>query len=119
MVLCQIYSADATSQLYAINVFGRKRVKIVKIEYMQAGGATDKIIALKSSVLRLPYGNAPYFVFATNPNHQVGNIHSDLETNCDFNGNFDLEVLDTATGAQPAGFSKICLTLDIKDLISE
>ena len=70
-------------------------------------------MALKSNFLRMPYGNAPYFVFATNPNHQVGSIHSDLELVCDFNGNFDLEILDTATNAAPAGFGKICLTLDI------
>ncbi len=113
MVLCQIYTADASPQLYAINVFGKKKVKIVKLDYLCTG--TDKIIALKSSILRLPYGNAPYFVFASNPTHQVGNVHSDLELSCNFNGNFDLEVLDTATGAQPAGFQKLCLTLDISD----
>ena len=117
MVLCQIYTLDATAQTYTINVFGRKRVKIAKLDYLCTG--TDKIVALKSNFLRMPYGNAPYFVFATNPNHQVGSIHSDLELVCDFNGNFDLEILDTATNAAPAGFGKICLTLDIQDFISE
>jgi len=113
MVLCQVYTTDATSQLYTINVFGKKKVKIVKIDYIWTG--TDKIIVLKSNILRVPYGNAPYFMFANNSNHQVGNVHADLEFDCNFSGNLDLEVIDMATGTQPAGFVKLCLSLDITD----
>lgn len=114
MVLCQIYTTDATAQTYAINVFGRKKVKIVKVDYLCTG--IDKIVSLKSNFLRIPIGNYPNFCFATNPNHQVGNIHSDLEFETkDFNGNFDLEILDTSNNSQPAGFAKLVLTLDITD----
>ena len=115
MVLCQIYTTDATAQTYAINVFGKKKVKIVKIDYLFTAGG-DKIIALKSNFLRIPYGNAPYFMFANNSNYQISHIQGNLELECNFNGNFDLEVLDTATNAIPAGFIKICLTLDITDI---
>ena len=117
MVLCQIYTTDATAQTYAINVFGRKKVKIVKVDYVYTAGGTDKIVALKSNFLRIPLGNYPNFCFATNPNNQVGNVHSELELEVkDFNGNIDLEVLDTATNTQPAGFTKLCLSLDITDI---
>ena len=116
MVLCQIYTTDATAQTYAINLFGRKKVKIVKVDYVFTAGGSDKIIALKSNFLRLAFGNYSNFCFASNSVHQIGNIHSDLELDTkDFNGNFDLEVLDVATNVQPIGFLKLVLSLDITD----
>lgn len=114
MVLCQVYTESAAPQLYNINVFGKKKVKIVKMDYMYTAG--DRMIGLRSNILRMPYGNVPYFIFVNNPNHQVGNIHSDLEFEANFNGNLDLEIFDVTTNAAPAGFQRLCLTLDITDI---
>lgn len=116
MVLCQVYTTSAAANTYAINVFGTKKVKIARIDYNYSGaGSGDLMIELRSSILRMPYGNNPYFVFCNNPNSQVGNIHSDLEFYADFKGNLDLEIVDKSNGLAPAGFSKFCLTLDIQN----
>jgi hypothetical protein len=105
---------DPEKTLYNVNLFGKKKVKIVKIDYMYSAG-TDKMIGIKSDILRIPYGNIPYFVFSTNSSFQVGNIHSDLEFETNFVGNLDLEIIDTLTDYAPLAFVKMCLTLDIQN----
>ena len=61
MVLCQIVVNSATYSLYAINTFGRKNIKLLRIDYRFGVGA-DKLIYLESNILRLPLSNFPFFV---------------------------------------------------------
>jgi hypothetical protein len=121
MVLCQVYvnNADVNpSNLYTINVFGKKKVKIVKIDFKAVNLQNAPVyynIQLQSNILRLPYGNVPYYTFKTNPNEQIGNIHSDVEFIANFNGNLDLKVVNKDTNDVPLYFVDMVLSLDISD----
>jgi len=117
MVLCQVYVNAATPNLYNINVFGKKKVKIVKIDYRaaNAGNPVYHSVRLLSSILRVQYSNVPYFMFHSNPAYQIDNIHGDLEMICNFNGNLDIELFDNDTNARPQYFVDMILQLDITD----
>ena len=115
MVLCQIVINSATYSLYAINTFGRKNIKLLRIDYRFGVGA-DKLIYLESNILRLPLSNFPFFVFSSNSSHQVGNINGNIEfEDTTLNGNFDLRICDYATRLEPTDFVQLVLTLDITD----
>jgi hypothetical protein len=115
MVLCQILIAQPVYNLYAINTFGRKKVKLIRIDYRYGAGGQDKMIYIESNILRVPLSNFPYFLFSANNNHQIGNINGGIEFDCDINGNLDLRICDYATKAEPADFVQLVLTLDITD----
>ena len=115
MVLCQIIVDQVGSKLYPINIYGKKKVKICRVDYRQQAN-NDKTIYLESNILRLPYGNFPYFTMMSNPNHQISNVHSDLEFQCDFNGNLDIAVKDIETLASANGFVLLILTIDISNV---
>lgn len=112
MVLCQIIVDQAGTKLYPINVYGKRKVKICRVDYRQVAN-NDRTIYLESNILRLPYGNFPYFTMMTNNSQQVSNIHSDLEFECNFNGNLDISVKDIETLANANGFIMLILTLDL------
>lgn len=114
MVLCQVIVDIAERHLYPINVFGRKKVRICKVDY-QYSADNGEIIYLESDILRLPLGNFPYFTFVPVGTYQVGNIHSDMELICDFNGNLDITVRDWVTRDIASDFELLVLTLDITD----
>ena len=60
MVLSQIVINSPNYSLYAINTFGRKNIKLLRIDYRFNVGA-DKLIYLESNILRLPLSNFPFF----------------------------------------------------------
>lgn len=116
MVLCQLLITDPSIRSYCINTYGRKRVQILKLDYRYTAGGSDKIIVLQSNILRLPLSNYPWFAFSPNNAHQIGNLHGDIvfdDVNID--GNLDLNILDFDTGAAPANFTTMIITLDITD----
>lgn len=116
MVLCQLLITDPSIKSYVINSFGRKRVQILKLDYRYTAGGADKIIVLQSSNLRLPLSNYPYFAFSPNNAHQIGNLHGDIVfDDVTFDGNLELNILDYDTGAAPANFTTMIITLDITD----
>lgn len=119
MVLCQIYVNDSNKTLYPINVYGKKKVRIVKIDLrstnLTTGNPAYYLIRIQSDILRLPYGNYPYLVLNTNPAYQIGNIHGDLEFNVNFVGNLDIEIINHDTGISPTYFIDMVLYLDIQD----
>jgi len=112
MVLCQIYITNPTNQLIPIGVNGRKKVKIVRIDFSYTAN-NDKVVQLQSSILRVPYGNVAYITMSNNPNHQISNISNDMIFDTNINGNLDLNIIDVATGLAPAGFVSFMLLLDI------
>jgi hypothetical protein len=113
MVLCQIYTTTALNNLLSVGISGRKKVRIVRIDYT---GTANASIQLQSNILRVPYGNVPWFTFSSNPNHQIGNIHNEIEfVDVNLNGNLDVSVVDATTGNAPAGFTALMMLLDITD----
>lgn len=116
MVLCQIFITEPIpiNLLIPIGVYGRKKVKIVKIDNVYTTNA-DRVIQLQSNILRVPYGNVPYLTFCTNPTHQVSNISDSMVFDANLNGNLDLSIINTATGIPPSGFTSFMMLLDITD----
>lgn len=114
MVLCQVFvKSTDTSNLYNINVHGRKRVKIVGINYVDDQAATRNII-IQSNMLYSPLGNVPYIMFCNKPVFNVKQ-YNDFELLCQLDGQLDIVVLDIATKATPASFTSMILYLDIED----
>lgn len=116
MVLCQILVNNPNYNLYPINVFGRKKVKIVRLDYRYTAGGNDKTLYMESNILRLPISNFPYFLFSANTAHQVSNINGELIfDDVNFNGNLDLRFVDAEASAVPTNFVNLILTLDITE----
>ncbi len=116
MVLVQVVINDASITNYNLNVFGRKRVRLVKIDYRYSAGGADKLVVIKSNQLRLPYSNYPFFVFCANTNHQVSNIHSDIVfQDVVIDGSLNLQILDYETGAAPTNLQFLVLLFEITD----
>jgi hypothetical protein len=119
MVLCQVYLTSSNPTLYDISVYGKKKVRIIKIDFratnIVSGNPAYYTIRLVSSILRVPLGNMPSLMFNTNPAYQVGNIHGNIEFDCNFNGKLDFEIFDNDTGQRPIYFSEMILYLDITD----
>jgi hypothetical protein len=116
MVLVQIVINDASVQYYNVNVFGRKRVKLIKIDYRYSAGGADKLVVIQSDQLRLPFSNYPYFVFCANTNHQISNIHSDIVfDDVVLDGSLNLRIVDYETGVAPPNLQFLVLLFEITD----
>jgi hypothetical protein len=116
MVLCQVVINDASITNYNLNLFGRKKVRLVKIDYRYSAGGSDKLVVIQSDQLRLPYSNYPFLVFSANTNHQVSNIHSDIVFyDVVLDGSLSLRVLDYETGVAPSNLQFLVLLFDIYD----
>jgi hypothetical protein len=114
MVLAQVFvQAGDASNLYDIHVHGRKRVKVLGINYIDNLAATRNII-IQSNVLYSPFGNVPYIMFCNKPGYNVKQ-YNDFELVCQMDGQLDITVLDYATKATPGGFASMILYLDIED----
>lgn len=119
MVLTQIYISPAnlgvrTNYLLgALN--GRYRVKLVSVHYIDTqGNNSDKWIRIISSKLNMAYGAERYYTFA-NHSESVIQQHGDLDFGgIDLtSGYFDIELIDVATGTQPAHFGGCVLSFDM------
>lgn len=113
MVLCNIVVNSIAKNNYFVGLSGRKRVKVCNIGYIEAA-ATNKLIQIKSDVLRIPYGNNNYIVFANQNAHQISNVCSDMVLICDFNGYVDIELVDLL-GSNQTQFTRFYMILDITD----
>jgi hypothetical protein len=118
MVLCNIIVTQVALKNYSINVFGRKHVRVCSISYLEtdAAYAVNKLICIKSNILRFPFGTNNNITFSNQNAHQVLNICSDMEMVCDFNGNVDIELVDLRAGDAQGNFQIMSLMLDIKDI---
>lgn len=120
MVLCQIYITNANNTnpnpTYNINSFGRKKIKICKLEYYYTGNnKISEWVVVKSNVIKTKFGSNPFFTFFSNTEHQVGNIHSDLILECELVGNIDIK-LERIDGQALTNFDSCLISLDIEDL---
>lgn len=118
MVLCQIFINQPETRLYAINTFGNKRVKLIKIDYLyNSATGTDKYIYIESNILRLPLSNFPYFMFCSSTSRQMSNIVGGeiVWDDVNINGNLDISIKDFETFATPTAFISMIITLDIID----
>lgn len=119
MVLCQVIVRNAQPQLYQIGIYGRKKVRLCRLDYRYdaaPGDDPNQALYLHSDILRLPFGNFPYFAFMPVSAYQVSNIHSDMEFVCDFNGNLDIAVRRVTDNAVTTILGILILTLDISDV---
>jgi hypothetical protein len=114
MVLCQVIISNPAVTYYPININGRNKVQILKIDYRYSAGGVDKLVVIKSDHLRLPFSNYPYFTFSANVNHQVSNISGDIVfDDVEIDGNFNLQIIDYETGVAPTNFQFLVLTMNI------
>jgi hypothetical protein len=114
MVLCQVIISNPAVTYYPININGRNKVQILKIDYRYSAGGIDKLAVIQSDQLRLPFSNYPYFTFSANVNHQVSNISGDIVfEDVVIDGRLNLQILDYETGVAPTNFQFLVLTLNI------
>jgi hypothetical protein len=114
MVLCQVIISNPAVTYYPININGRNKVQILKIDYRYSAGGSDKLAVIQSDHLRLPFSNYPYFTFSANVNHQVSNISGDIVfEDVVIDGSLNLQILDYETGAAPTNFQFLVLTMNI------
>lgn len=114
MVLCTLTINTIAKQNYFIGLSGRKRVKICNMAYTETNKNTNKIIQIKSDVLRVPYGNNNSIIFSNQNTHQISNVCSDMVLICDFNGYIDIQLVDLLGDAQGT-FVNFFMILDITD----
>lgn len=114
MVLCNIIVNSIAKNNYFVGLSGRKRVKVCNMAYTETNKNTNKIIQIKSDVLRVPYGNNNSIVFSNQNTHQISNVCSDMVLICDFNGYIDIQLVDLLGDAQGT-FVNFYMILDITD----
>jgi hypothetical protein len=102
-----------------INIVGMYNIRITSLQYHQTGGAGDafvRVIGIDNDKLRLPTSQYPYPIFMTNA--QTNGFGFDTSKqyhfhNVDMDGRIFINVINTATGIAPTGFTNLVLTLDV------
>lgn len=121
MVLCQVYITSANNNNYFVIPYsGKCSIQIINIQYHDtAGGGLSRLIQLQSDLLFFPYSTMRYVCLMSNPDGQIGIDQSSKEFNIkdiELKGRIFFNVIDLATGTQPANFQHLLLTLSIEEL---
>lgn len=122
MVLGQIYISSANGGVKT-NYFmgalnGKYKFKLVATHYLDTGaGGNHKWIQLTSSKLNMSSGAQRYFIFINKADHVI-QTHGELDfQEVDLLGGFiDIELIDLATGTQPANFGGCVFSFDIQPI---
>ena len=128
MVLVQIavFGADDGLNLanngttIPINIIGLCNIRIIGIQYHQTGaGTVYRNIMIRNDKLRLPTSQYPFPIFMTNSQANISfdQSHQEYHFNgVDMDGRLFIDIIDTATGVMPTGFTNLILSLDIEKL---
>jgi len=107
---------------FAVPVSGKCSIRVLNLNYYDTTN-TFKIIQIQSDTLIYPYSPSRYLTFLNGTNtNAVASITYDNSNreyhlqNIVLNGVVQLTVIDRATGAEPAGFGGVVLTLDIETI---
>lgn len=121
MVLSQILITSANNNNYfVIPVSGKCSIRVLSAVYHATGNASN-VIQLQSDLLFFPHSALRYLTLVNNPsaslNYDQGYKEYNLEK-VELRGRIFFNVIDLATGAVPANFQHLLLTLEIEELES-
>jgi hypothetical protein len=120
MVLCQfIIDTNNNATDFIVPISGKCSIRVLGIQYHDtAGNGTSRIIQIQSDVLFFPYSPARYLTLMTsnNGNVNIDQGHKEYNLYATIPGKINLNVVNRATGAQPANFQHCILTLELEQL---
>lgn len=115
-MICTIYLTQ-TSQYVDLNMpAGRYKIQMVGAQTLYSAADSVKFtLQFRSLHTRFKYGNAPYLQISY-PNVHHSQIQGAIEWEIDYNGPFQMEIIDLTTGITPVGarFSEGTYYFDVK-----
>lgn len=119
MVLVQIIITPQNNGLFfPIGISGLCSLRVLSYDHHDTGGQ-PRLIQVISEQLVFPYSPARYLTVMTNQHstHTVDDSQGGFHlNNVVINGGLQLQVINQATGAEPAGFTFGLLTLSIEEI---
>lgn len=121
MVLCQVYITSANNNNYFVIPYsGKCSIRVLNMQYHDtAGGGQSRAIQLQSDLLFFPYSTMRYLCLLSSANASLNIDQGYKEYNIkdvELKGRIFFNVIDIATGTQPANFQHLLLTLQIEEL---
>jgi hypothetical protein len=126
MVLVQFIITPTNNDSYfTLPVSGKCSIRVLHVAYNATGGGggggggTSAVIQIRSDLLLFPYSPARFLTVVSNPgvNMTIDSSHNEYSLqNIVLQGQLRLAVVDNATGAQPANFQHLVLTLQIESM---
>ena len=119
MVLVQcIINAANNDSYFTLPVSGKCSIRVLNVAYHATEANTNsRVIQIRSDVLLFPYSPARFLTIMSNPsgNMTIDASHNEYNLqNIVLQGQIRLAVVDNATGATPATFQHLLLTLQIE-----
>lgn len=119
MVLVQfIITAANNDSYFTLPVSGKCCIRVLNVCYKDTEATTvSRVIQIRSDLLLFPYSPARFLTLVSNPsgNTSYDASHNEYSLqNIVLQGQLRLAVVDNATGAAPANFSHLVLTLQIE-----
>jgi len=121
MVLVQFIITAANNDTYfTMPVSGKCSIRVLHVAYHATEAATNsRVVQIRSDLLLFPYSPARFLTMVSNPsgNMTIDASHNEYNLqNIVLQGQIRLAVVDNATGAQPATFQHLVLTLQIESM---
>ena len=127
MVLVQILITPAAGNLttasgkfQAIPITGKASIRVLSVVYHDTAAATtNRCIQIVSDNLYFPYSPCKYLTVLSNPAASLNFDNSRNEYHLkdqQFNGQLQLQVIDKATGVEPANFTYCLLTIEYEQI---
>lgn len=122
MVLLQFIVTTANNNTrFPVGIAGPCSIRVLGIEYgdSENPGHNSRIIQIQSDLLYFPYSPAKFITFM---GHERGRMNFDDShggfhlNNATLNSGIQLNVIDVATGVEPANFLGLILTLSIEEI---
>jgi len=121
MVLVQfIINAANNDTYFTLPISGKCSIRVLNVAYHATEANTNaRMVQLRSDLLLFPYSPVRYLTILSNPqatlNYDQGFQEYNLQ-NIVLQGQIRLAVVDWATGAQPATFQWMLVTLQIESM---
>lgn len=104
-----------------VPIYGVCSVKLINVQYHATGAANNYIVQVRSDVLYAPKSPSPYLSFVNSPSVNV-NFENGLKEysyeRVTINGGLTINIVNAATGAEPANFQYCVITLQIEENIN-
>jgi hypothetical protein len=121
MVLVQfIITAANNDSYFTIPVSGKCSIRVLNVSYHATEANTNsRVVQVRSDLLLFPYSPARFLTIMSNPqgNTSFDSSHNEYSLqNIVLQGQIRLAVVDNATGATPATFQHLVLSLQIESM---
>jgi hypothetical protein len=121
MVLVQFIITAANNDTYfTMPVSGKCCIRVLHVAYHATEANTNsRVIQIRSDLLLFPYSPARFLTIMSNPsgNMTIDASHNEYNLqNIVLQGQIRLAVVDNGTGATPATFQHLVLTLQIESM---